>query len=83
MADRRVLQRLIHDTAVDEQTIRNKVAKLTATDSDLAVGRARFFHDLRGVFTPDQVQKPRESREHRHARTDELLVLAARHLAKD
>jgi periplasmic protein CpxP/Spy len=72
-AERRALRNLVQADAIDEQAIRTQAARVAAVQADLAVQRAHLFHDLRGILTPEQLQKFKELQAKMDQRIDEHL----------
>ncbi len=61
--ERRVLRELVHSEAFDETAIRAQAAKVAPLEADMMVQRARMWHEVRGVLTPEQVKKLRAIQE--------------------
>lgn len=57
MTEKRAERALIQAATVDEPAIRAQAAKVAAVEADLAVEHARIANQVRGVLTPEQVQK--------------------------
>ena len=57
MTERRAERALIQAATVDEPAIRAQAAKVAAVEADLAVQRAQIANQIRGVLTPEQIQK--------------------------
>ena len=72
-AERRALRNIVQADAIDEQAIRTQAARVAAVQADLAVQRAHLFHDLRGILTPEQLQKFKELQAKMDKRIDEHL----------
>ncbi|MBP2688704.1 MAG: hypothetical protein H6Q83_891 [Deltaproteobacteria bacterium] len=70
VSGRRELRDLIQSDKLDEAAIREQVKKISATDGDLAVRRARMSQEVRAVLTPEQIQKFRALQEKRDRRID-------------
>lgn len=77
VTERRVLRALVQADAVDEQAIRAQSARVSAANADLAVQRAYLFHELRGILTPDQLQKLKDLQAKWDRRIDRHVTPAA------
>lgn len=71
VSERRTMRSLIQAETVDEAAIRAQSARVAGVEADLAVNRAQIAQKIRGVLTPDQVQKARTLQEKRDQRMDE------------
>lgn len=77
-AQRRELHKLTHATPVDEAAIRAQAEKVATIGADLAVERAHLIQEVRGVLTPDQIQKLAEVKDDLvNAKIDRLLLSPA------
>jgi Spy/CpxP family protein refolding chaperone len=83
VAERRTLRDLIHAETVNERAIRKQAAKVAAVGADLAVERARVAHEIRGVLTPEQIEKLKELRVDIDERIDKRLDRIAKRIAED
>jgi len=81
-AERRDLRKLVHTEPVSDDAIRSLANRMAGTGAALAVQRAHFFHDLRSVFTPEQIKKIEEILSKSSMRTDLALGQIARSIAK-
>ena len=82
VSERRALRELIHAEKVDESAIRAQVDKLAKVGGDLAVERAHIAHAMRGVLTPEQIQKLGTMREDVDAQIDQFLDHVAKRIAE-
>lgn len=57
MTEKRAERALIQAPTVDEPAIRAQAAKVAAIEADLAVLHARIASQIRGLLTPEQIQK--------------------------
>ncbi len=73
VSERRALRDLIRADTVDETAIRAQVAKVAKVGADLAVERAKIGHEIRGVLTPEQIQKLKDQQVDLDRRIDHLL----------
>lgn len=71
--ERRALRGLVETTPVNEQAIRDEVAKMAATGADLAVKHAYIAQRVRTVLTPDQVQKIMDLQSHHDEHMDGMI----------
>ncbi len=62
---RESLDSQIHAEDFDEGAIRKAAAVMAVLEADQAVGRARLFQEIRGILTPEQVEKFEQLREER------------------
>jgi protein CpxP len=83
VAERRVLRSTIRGETIDETAIRAEAAKVASLEADLAVARAHGVHDIRGVLTPEQIQKLKDLQIDADARVDGFLQRIANRIAED
>jgi len=83
VTQRRTLRDTIRAENIDETAIRAQAAKVASLEADLAVQRAHVAHDIRGVLTPDQIQKLKDMQANADARFDEFLQHVANRIAAD
>ncbi len=57
MTEKRAERVLIQAPTVDEPAIRAQAAKVAAVEADLAVAHAKIANQIRGILTPEQIQK--------------------------
>ena len=68
--ERRVLRELVQSASFDEAAIRAQAAKVAPLEADMLVQRARMWHEVHGILTPEQVKKLRAIREKKERRFD-------------
>ena len=83
VAERRALRDLVHAETVDEKAIRAQAAKVASVGADLAVERAHVAHEIRGVLTPEQIDKLKQMKVDADTRIDDGLARIAKHIAED
>ncbi|TAN35666.1 MAG: periplasmic heavy metal sensor [Verrucomicrobia bacterium] len=66
--ERQALQKLIMADTLDEQAIRDQVAKLAGLEADAAVARAKIGQEIRAILTPEQAEKAKDLQAKREAR---------------
>lgn len=71
--ERRALRGLVQASPVNEQEIRNQVAKMAASGAELAVKHAYIAERVRTVLTPEQVQKIHDLQSHCDDRIDGMI----------
>jgi protein CpxP len=71
--ERRALRKAIHNAPVNEQAIRAQAARVAQIEADLDVKRAHVSERIRGVLTPEQVEKLKQLAEKVDANVDLLL----------
>jgi len=72
-AERQQLRRLTLANPVDDGAIRAQAAKVASLGADLAVQRAHLIREIRGVLTPEQIQKLTDNSDAANARIDRFL----------
>lgn len=83
VAERRALRADVQAATVDEPAIRTEAAKVAALEADVAVQRAHVAHDIRGLLTPEQIQKFKDMQAARDARFDEARQRFANRIMAD
>ena len=58
----------IHAETIDEAAIRKAAGVVAVLEADQAVNRAKLFQEIRGILTPEQLQKFEQMREERRER---------------
>ncbi|MBN1381650.1 MAG: Spy/CpxP family protein refolding chaperone [Deltaproteobacteria bacterium] len=72
--ERRALKSLIRAEAMDEPAIRAQVAKVAALEADRCVKRAFIGREIRGILTPEQINKAKEMRIFRERLVDRRIA---------
>ncbi len=83
VAERRALRELIHADTIDEKAIRKQAANVAGIAADLAVQRAHVVHEIKPVFTDEQLEKLAEMGEDVDARIDGFIDRVAKRIAND
>jgi Spy/CpxP family protein refolding chaperone len=83
VTERRALRDTIRAEIVDETAVRAQAAKVASLEADLAVQRAHVAHEIRGVLTPGQLQKLKDTQTDVDARIDGFLHRIANRIAED
>ncbi len=83
VAERRALRDTIRTTPVNESAIRAQAVKVATLEADLAVQRAYVVQEVRGVLTPEQIEKLKEMQVDVDARIDQALHRIAKRIAED
>ena len=71
--ERRALRKAIHSVPVNEAAIRAQAARVAQIEADLDVKRAHVSERIRGVLTPEQVEKLKQLAENVDANVDAIL----------
>lgn len=72
-AERQQLRRSTLANPVDDGAIRAQAAKVASLGADLAVHRAHLVQEIRGVLTPEQIQKLSDNSDAANARIDRFF----------
>lgn len=71
--ERKTLRAMTHGDTVDEAAIRGQAGRVAAIQADLAVNRARIAQEIRGILTPEQIEKSKELMERHDQRMEQRM----------
>ena len=83
LAEQRALRDVARVENVDEKAIRAQATKFADALADLAVQRARLAHELRGLFSSEQLEKFREQGKDVTGGIDSFLEEVGKQLAHE